>query len=207
VSAVSYKVSNAASDSTYWLVTGTHGEDRALSALRIAYRQRKHRGSDHHSNIMHMTFNASLAIKPLRTNATHVTAGGQGGAGFDYVLHLVSDPLNSIEQLSLSENWVAVDAVLPQLYARPSASKLQQALAHWVAVNQLLEMYADDRIRVEELGTSTSHAAQTVREAVGRVPAMHTATSLTWAALEAEDKVLARVACKMAVRYGYQCKQ
>jgi hypothetical protein len=59
---------------------------------------------------------------------------------------------------------------------------------------------------VEELATSTSHAAQTVREAVGTVAGMQTSTSLTWDALVAEDRVLARQACKMAVRYGYKCE-
>ena len=93
-------------------------------------------------------FSAMLALKHYAVSRVEP---------FDTVIHLVSHPLASIEALSKLPR-LDLDKLLPQRFAANNQSALHRAMVHWVAVNSFLEMFADTRIRVEELGDTHAQA-------------------------------------------------
>jgi hypothetical protein len=126
------------------------------------------------------------------------------------VIHLVSHPLASIEALSRLSR-VDLDELLPQPFAAVSQSALHHAMVHWVAVNSLLEMFADTRVRIEDLGGDDMPGNASLLLKISAVERQHLATSqpnpsLTWKDLRDEDSDLAALVCRTGVRYGYDCE-
>ncbi len=83
-------------------------------------------------------------------------------------------------------------------------------MVHWVAVNSFLEMFADARIRVEELGGSLMPKTASFFLDISKVErqaiiANQTKPTLTWKELHDEDKDLAALVCHTGERYGYNC--
>lgn len=80
-------------------------------------------------------------------------------------------------------------------------TSLTRALYYWVAVNQLLELYVDDRVRIEDVHKWHGldlHIIQKVQRDDADGP------TTTWLALQAEDEFMANIACKMGIAYGYE---
>jgi hypothetical protein len=117
-----------------YLVTSTFTETASLSRLA------KHYKALHAA--AHVEFNATLALK--HASASNVEP-------FDSVIHLVSHPVVSIEALSRLSR-VDLDQLLPQPFAAANQTALHYATVHWVAVNSLLEIFADTRVCIEDLG-------------------------------------------------------
>ncbi len=81
-------------------------------------------------------------------------------------------------------------------------------MVHWVAVNSLLEMFADTRVRIEDLGGDSMPTIASLLLKTSRVEHHHIAASqsLTWKDLRDEDSDLAALVCRTGVRYGYACE-
>ncbi len=173
------------------LVTGTQAQAHILTQLHALY-SAKQKG-----RIVH--FNATLALK--HTSVSHVEP-------FDTIIHLVSHPLASIESLSKVSPH-ELDELLPQSFAAANQTALHRAMVHWVAVNSLLEMFADTRVRVEDLGADIPQTAAFLLDisAADRqtIASSQPRPSLTWKDLRDEDSDLAALVCRTGERYGYEC--
>ncbi len=146
-------------------------------------------------------FIATLALKHAAVNNVEP---------FDSVIHLVSRPLASIEALSRLSR-VDLDELLPQPLAAANQTALHHAMVHWVAVNSLLEMFADTRVRIEDLGGDGMPGIASLLLKISAVERQHIAASqsrpsLTWKDLRDEDSDLAALVCRTGVRYGYDCE-
>ncbi len=149
----------------------------------------------------HVEFSAALALK-------HATVSNV--EPFDSVIHLVSHPLASIEALSRLSR-VDLDELLPQPFAAANQSALHHAMVHSVAVNSLLEMFADTRVHIEDLGGDDMPGIVSLLLKISAVERQHIAfsqsrLSLTWKDLRDEDSDLAALVCRTGVRYGYDCE-
>jgi hypothetical protein len=123
------------------------------------------------------------------------------------VIHLVSHPLASIEALSRLSR-VDLDELLPQPFAAANQTALHHAMVHWVAVNSLLEMFADTRVRIEDLGGDDMPGIASLLLKISAAERQRISTSqphpsLTWKDLRDEDSDLAALVCRTGVRYGY----
>ncbi len=84
-------------------------------------------------------------------------------------------------------------------------------MVHWVAVSSLLEMFADTRVRIEDLGGDDVPGNASLLLKISAVERHHIAASryrpsLTWKDLHDEDSDLAALVCRTGVRYGYDCQ-
>ncbi len=149
---------------------------------------------------VHVKFSAILALKHYAVSKVEP---------FDTVIHLVSHPLASIEALSKLPR-LDLDKLLPQRFAANNQSAIHRAMVHWIAVNSFLEMFADTRVRVEELGGSLMPKTASFLLGISKVErqaivADQTKPTLTWKGLHDEDSDLAPLVCRTGERYGYNC--
>jgi hypothetical protein len=84
-------------------------------------------------------------------------------------------------------------------------------MVHWVAVNSLVEMFADTRVCIEGLGGDSLPRIASLLLKISAVERQRIATSqsrlsLTWKDLRDEDSDLAALVCRTGVRYGYDCE-
>ncbi len=84
-------------------------------------------------------------------------------------------------------------------------------MVHWIAVNSLLEMFADTRVRIEDLGGDSMPGIASLLLKISAVERQHIATSqsrasLAWKDLRDEDSDLAALVCRTGVRYVYDCE-
>ncbi len=126
------------------------------------------------------------------------------------MIHLVSHPLASIDALSRLSRF-DLDQLVPQPFAAVNQTALHYAMVHWVAVISLLEMFADTRVRIEDLGGDDMPGNASLLLKISAVERQHIATfqsrpSLTWKDLRDEDSDLAALVCRTGVRYGYDCE-
>jgi hypothetical protein len=126
------------------------------------------------------------------------------------VIHLVSHPLASIEALSRLLQ-VDLDKLFPQSFAPVNQTALHHAMVHWVAINSLLEMFADTRVRIEDLGGDHMPGIAFLLLKISAVERQHIAASqsrpsLIWKDLCDEDSDFAALVCRTGVRYGYDCE-
>jgi hypothetical protein len=174
-------------------VTSAFAETASLSKLAKNYKALR--------AAAHVEFNATLALKHASVNNIEP---------FDSVIHLVSHPLARIEALSRLPRF-DLDELLPQSFAPVNQTALHHAMVHWVAVNSLLEMFADTRVRVEDLGGYGMPGIASLLLKISPVERHHIAASqsrpsLTWKDLRDEDSDLAALVCRTGVRYGYDCE-
>ena len=141
------------------LVTGTLAEAASLSKLAKNYK------ALHVAT--HAEFNATLALK--HASVSNVEP-------FDSVIHLVSHPLASIEALAKLPR-VDLDELLPQPFVAANQSALHHAMVHWVAVNSLLEMLADTRVPIEDLGGDSMPGIAYLLLKISAVERQHIAAS------------------------------
>jgi hypothetical protein len=122
---------------------------------------------------------------------------------------LVSHPLASIEALSRLPRF-DIDEILPQQFAAANHTILHHAMMHWASVNSLLDMFADTRIRIEDLGGANMTGIASLLLNIGQVERQRIVTSLprqalTWKDLRDEDIDLAALVFRTWARYGYDC--
>ncbi len=147
-----------------------------------------------------VVFNVTLALK--HPDVSNIEP-------FDAVIHLVSHPLVGIEALAKLPRHL-LDSLLPQPFAAANQTALHRAMVHWVALNSLLEMISDTRIRVEDLGGAVKDGVASFllnisvfdRKTIGSsLPS----PTISWKDLQAEDNDLAALVCRTGMRYGYNC--
>jgi hypothetical protein len=175
------------------LVTGTLADALVLSKLSKLYFEA--------DEGVYVKFSAKLALKHYAVSKVEP---------FDTVIHLVSHPLASIEALSKLPR-LDLDKLLPQPFAANNQSAIHRAMVHWVAVNSFLEMFADTRIRLEELGGTLMPKTASFFLDISNVErqaiiANQTKPTLTWKGLYDEESDLAALVCRTGERYGYKCK-
>eukprot|EP00042_Codosiga_hollandica_P024103 m.99124 g.99124 ORF g.99124 m.99124 type:complete len:906 (-) comp51437_c0_seq5:2417-5134(-) len=179
------------------LVTGSFGDAHFFPRLSQAWA-----GGEAVSPVV---FSANLALKSSLSEISPAPRFGK-------VVHLVADPLRSIQRLADQTDWTKATAVLPVTASFAKLPALTKALYYWVAVNQLLEMYVDLTLRVDQLHI-LSHdptlrflANLRPREIRSIQAGEFTAQATTWGQLAEADVFIARIACEIATRQGYPCQ-
>jgi hypothetical protein len=181
------------------LITGSFGEEPALLWLR----------KQPTKSLKHwIAIDARLA---LRAKPDSQLGSAQLRAlQFGYVVHTTLSPLFGIAQLALGTDWETSDSLVHFRAQASFRDALTKALYTWIATHQLLEMYSTTRVQLEVLKAinlpdnipvpmlDDSQRWQ-LDALIRRYP------KTTWQELIDCDEFAAQIACKMAIRFGYEC--
>lgn len=135
------------------------------------------------------------------------------GQRFARIFHVVRHPLRCIASLTTFENmsWRFIAKHTPQVPGLAKIEpKLRRALIHWVTWNRMVEVYADQRFRMEDTMPADICRAAAFDEKVcskrinraARAKRPH--DTVTWDDLFAVDREFTLAALRLAHKYGYE---
>ena len=172
------------------LVTGSAGDALIFKLLQSSLNQSRSNAS----MTTTVVADANLAVKIANADAP---------LEFDYVVHLVVDPLKSIATLaSAATNRSAVQA------------NLRKALYTWISTHQFVDMYCDVTLRIRQLPSAAQRLSEPRLAVFARLrkqdqelleEAEKLAPGITWNDLFDADPFMAAEACRMAHVYHFSC--
>ena len=126
------------------------------------------------------------------------------------MVHVTIDPLKAILALSHTHRWQS-GTLIPRRPAEPLPG-LVMALYYWIATSQIIDFYADVNIPVHKIATTIEkepllaflQSADPSKVQTLVDIEQHMAAT-TWDKLDRADSFAARIACQLAVNYGYEC--